>query len=47
MQRLPEYFDPATDSAEVAPADLTSDLNKLYGRRFKIVSFRWLTRSDI
>ena len=22
-------------------------LNKLYGRRFKVVSFRWLTRSDI
>lgn len=47
VQRVPEYFDSAADAADVAPADLTSELNKTYGRRFKIVSFRWLTRSDI
>ncbi len=46
VQRIPEYFDPAED-ATVAPADLTSTLNQNLGRRFKVVSFRWLTRSDI
>ncbi len=35
------------DAAETLPADLTSELNKTLGRRFKVVSFRWLTRSDI
>ncbi len=50
VQRVPEYFDPSVttgDQAEVAPAALTSTLNQTFGRRFKIVSFRWLTRSDI
>jgi len=46
VQRIPDYFDPA-DDATVAPADLTSTLNQNLGRRFKVVSFRWLTRSDI
>ena len=46
VQRTPEYFDPA-DDATVAPADLTSEANKTYGRRFKVVSFRWLTRADL
>lgn len=45
VQRTPEYFDPA-DDATVAPADLNLT-NQTYGRRFKVVSFRWLTRSDI
>ena len=46
VQRIPEYFDPA-DDATVAPANLTSALNQNLGRRFKVVSFRWLTRFDI
>jgi len=45
VQRVPAYFDP-TDDAAVAPADLNVT-NQTYGRRFKVVSFRWLTRSDI
>jgi hypothetical protein len=47
VQREPDYFDSAADDASVAPAALVAELNKLYGRRFRIVSFRWLTRSDI
>ncbi len=54
VQRLPEYFDVKNDDADAtgdfadtAPEALTSELNKLYGRRFKVLSFRWLTRSDI
>lgn len=47
VQRLPEYFEATGDDAAVAPADLAAELNRRYGRRFKVVSFRWLTRSDI
>lgn len=46
VQRIPDYFDPSED-ATVAPADLTKELNQNLGRRFKVVSFRWLSRSDI
>ena len=45
VQRVPEYLDKA-DAEEIATADLNS-LNTTFGRRFKVVSFRWLTRSDI
>ncbi len=45
VQRVPEYLDPS-QPAETAPADL-NPLNTAQGRRFKVVSFRWLTRSDI
>ena len=50
VQRGPDYFDPSAvtgDAPEVAPAALKSTLNQTFGRRFKIVSFRWLTRSDL
>ncbi len=54
VQRLPEYFeakdddaDATGDFADTAPEALTSELNKVHGRRFKVLSFRWLTRSDI
>ncbi len=49
VQRVPEYFNAAADDAATAPAALTdsSNLNQTLGRRFKVVSFRWLTRSDI
>jgi hypothetical protein len=49
-QRVPDYFDSSAatgDAAEVAPVALTSTINQSFGRRFKIISFRWLTRSDI
>ena len=45
VQRLPEPFSPATAGQP------TDDEYKLppgeYGRRFKIISLRWLTKSDI
>ena len=44
VQRLPEYVDDTLD-AWAAPAAGTP--NALFGRRFKIVSFRWLTDQDI
>lgn len=45
VQRTPDYFDPTQD-ATVVPPDL-NPANQTYGRRFKVVSFRWLTRSDL
>lgn len=46
VQRVPEYLD-AVDAPEVLPGDLTSEVNRTGGRRFKVISFRWLTRADI
>ncbi len=46
VQRVPEYID-AADRVETAPLDLISTANKTFGRRFQIVSFRWLNTGDI
>ncbi len=46
MQRVPDYIDP-TDRVEVAPAALTSTANKNFGRRFQMISFRWLNSNEI
>ena len=45
VQRFPEYIDPV-DKADAATASL-SNANKSFGRRFDIVSFRWLTREEV
>ncbi len=45
VQRLPEYLDTvANPNAYEAPV---SAINRQMGRRYKIVSFRWLTPNDI
>jgi Tfp pilus assembly protein PilV len=41
VQRVPEYVD-AADLSEVAPLQLKSQANRLFGRKFTIKSFRWL-----
>ena len=43
VQRLPDYVD-ATDRPEVA-AD--KEANKLFGRRFSVVAFRWLHPDEV
>ncbi len=43
LQRVPEYVDP-TDSASALP---TTPANLIFGRRFEVVSFRWLSKNDI
>lgn len=45
VQRVPEYLDP-TQAEETLPNALNA-LNQRNGRRFKVVSFRWLTNSEI
>jgi hypothetical protein len=42
VQRMPEYVSSA-DQSHVAPAALSSEANRTFGRRFTIVSFRWLS----
>ena len=54
VQRLPEYLD-QTDSAltggtalgDATDPTLLNTINKTFGRRLKVVSFRWLSPSDI
>jgi len=46
VQRTPGYMDPK-DAAETAPASLTVPANKAFGRRFNLVSLRWLTPSEL
>ena len=44
VQRVPEYLDPA-DAAEDSPPKQSA--NTRFGRRFNIISFRWLSRNEI
>jgi hypothetical protein len=46
VQRHPGYMDP-TDAAETAPADLSVPVNKTFGRRFNLISFRWLSANEL
>ena len=46
VQRLPDYVEPSGNLSEDAVSALTAT-NKAFGRRFKIVSYRWLTPNDI
>jgi hypothetical protein len=45
VQRTPDYIDPAATDATATPA--TNTPNATFGRRYRIVSFRWLTPADI
>jgi hypothetical protein len=47
VQRTPAYIDPSTPP-ETLPEDLEADSpNARFGRRFKIVSFRWLAPEEV
>ena len=46
VQRLPEYVDSA-DEEYKKQADLTSESNRNFGRKFHVVSFRWLNPAEI
>ena len=47
VQRIPDYVAPTSDEAHLPQSALTSEANKLFGRQFKLVSFRWLNPSEI
>lgn len=46
VQRLPEYID-SGDDAYLKKADLQSPANIGFGRRFQVVSFRYLNPSEV
>ena len=46
VQRLPDYSDSA-DEPHLKQADLKSGSNKIFGRIFDIVRFRWLHPDEI
>jgi hypothetical protein len=46
VQRTPDYVDPNANAPWERGSDL-STLNEQLGRRFEIVSFRWLTPADL
>ncbi|MCF7733629.1 MAG: hypothetical protein K9N23_18210 [Akkermansiaceae bacterium] len=46
VQRVAEYVDPA-DPVGTVPAALLSEANKFFGRRFLILSYRWLNQDEI
>jgi len=51
VSRYAEYVDPTDDSAPAPSSDgdigLSSEINITYGRRYKIVSFKWLSKDEI
>jgi Tfp pilus assembly protein PilX len=50
VQRLPEYVEgslTAETDLQTAPASTAKTTNQNFGRKFKIISFRWLTPNDI
>lgn len=46
VQRTGDYLDPQ-DEIHKTPTELISETNKAYGRIYRIVSFRWLSDSEI
>jgi hypothetical protein len=46
VQRVPEWLDPA-DEVQALPAALESPANRIFGRRFVVASFRWLSPEEI
>jgi hypothetical protein len=45
VQRVAEYLDPSNNPS--LRSTQLSTINRIYGRQFKIVSFRWLTAQEI
>ncbi len=46
VQRVPEFVDPS-DDPETEADDLSSQVNQTFGRRFNVVSFRWLNEDEV
>ncbi len=48
VQRIASYTDSTLNKPEAKPTDSNfSNTNKIFGRRFQIVSFRWLTEAEV
>ncbi|WP_378080515.1 hypothetical protein [Cerasicoccus arenae] len=48
VQRVPEYMDPTGNDPWAEVSDLVDGgINETFGRRFKIIGFRWLSKDDV
>jgi hypothetical protein len=47
VQRMPDFINPDADSPETALNALADAANRTHGRRYQVVSFRWLNASDL
>lgn len=47
VQRLPDYLNPEVDPAGTPPGALNDPDNRRFGRRFILLSFRWLSANDV
>ncbi|MBC8038973.1 MAG: hypothetical protein H7Y06_00355 [Opitutaceae bacterium] len=50
LQRLPDFVDPslpAETDLSTAPATTAKTTNEIFGRRFQVVGFRWLSPDDL
>lgn len=46
VQRVPEFIN-TVDAPQLRDANLTSQLNRVFGRKIRVVSYRWLTRNEV
>ena len=50
VQRVPEYLQSTGDRADPAhrrQAELVSEVNRRFGRRFRVIQFRWLAAEEV
>lgn len=47
VMRRPEYINSDADGSMVDPPNLADATNQRFGRRFEVISFRWLTTEEI
>ncbi|WP_309383073.1 hypothetical protein [Cerasicoccus frondis] len=47
VQRMPEFVNPEGDEPETQISKLQDVSNKTMGRRFRVISFRWLGEDDV
>lgn len=46
VERMPEYMD-MSEEVDTLPVDLRSEVNRNFGRRYQVVSFRWLKPEEV
>lgn len=46
VQRVPDWINPVDDAA-LDPDELTSEMNRTHGRKFRLITFRWLQPDEV
>ena len=47
VQRLPEYINASADTPDIYPPTDATNQNQIFGRKFKVISIRWLSSNEI